>query len=335
MGALLPHEPDHRTENRLPSRGLAVAERPAGRPAGRARLRTRSRGLRSAHAPAQPPPVPRDAQCAARLRRRRRRRAGDLPAGLHPARQLPAHRALRRLADARGAQRGADDAPARAQRHGIARRDRRRGAVGGRDRASETPTAEQFVEAAHARALLEHAIDALPENFRMVFVLRVVEGLDVRETAECLGSTGPRCARACSARSGSCAPTCRAVCRARARRSSISARIDATASWSACSRGCRANYVGNAQSEQPQHAVWRVPAASSSADSSRLRAPAHSGASSSSGMTGERFTVSSTMDEVTSRTPATRSRRRMVKSDSASMSRTITCNRKSISPVIV
>jgi len=52
--------------------------------------------------------------------------------------------------------------------------------------AAETPTADQFVEAAHARALLEHAIDALPENFRMVFVLRVVEGLDVRETAECL-----------------------------------------------------------------------------------------------------------------------------------------------------
>ena len=50
----------------------------------------------------------------------------------------------------------------------------------------EPPTADQFVEAAHARALLEHAIDALPENFRMVFVLRVVEGLDVRETAECL-----------------------------------------------------------------------------------------------------------------------------------------------------
>jgi RNA polymerase sigma-70 factor (ECF subfamily) len=57
-----------------------------------------------------------------------------------------------------------------------------------RDPAStpESPTTEQFAEAAHARALLEHAIDALPENFRMVFVLRVVEGLDVRETAECL-----------------------------------------------------------------------------------------------------------------------------------------------------
>ena len=52
--------------------------------------------------------------------------------------------------------------------------------------ATESPTADQYVEAAHARALLEHAIDALPENFRMVFVLRVVEGLDVRETAECL-----------------------------------------------------------------------------------------------------------------------------------------------------
>jgi RNA polymerase sigma-70 factor (ECF subfamily) len=50
----------------------------------------------------------------------------------------------------------------------------------------DQPTAEQFAEAAHARALLEHAIDSLPEIFRMVFVLRVVEGLDVRETAECL-----------------------------------------------------------------------------------------------------------------------------------------------------
>ena len=53
--------------------------------------------------------------------------------------------------------------------------------------ASEAPSADQFLEAAYARALLEHAIDALPENFRMVFVLRAVEGLDVRETAESLG----------------------------------------------------------------------------------------------------------------------------------------------------
>ncbi len=53
--------------------------------------------------------------------------------------------------------------------------------------ASDAPSADQFVEAAHARALLEHAIDALPDNFRMVFILRAVEGLDVRETAESLG----------------------------------------------------------------------------------------------------------------------------------------------------
>ena len=50
----------------------------------------------------------------------------------------------------------------------------------------DAPTADQFVEAAHARALLEHAIDALPEHFRVVFVMRVVQGLDVRETAESL-----------------------------------------------------------------------------------------------------------------------------------------------------
>lgn len=53
--------------------------------------------------------------------------------------------------------------------------------------ASDAPSADQFVEAAHARALLEHAIDGLPDNFRMVFMMRAVEGLDVRETAESLG----------------------------------------------------------------------------------------------------------------------------------------------------
>jgi RNA polymerase sigma-70 factor (ECF subfamily) len=51
---------------------------------------------------------------------------------------------------------------------------------------TEVPSADQYLETAYARSLLEHAIDALPENFRMVFMLRVVEGLDVRETSECL-----------------------------------------------------------------------------------------------------------------------------------------------------
>jgi len=36
------------------------------------------------------------------------------------------------------------------------------------------------------RLVLERAIDALPENYRSVFVLRVVEGLDVNETAAAL-----------------------------------------------------------------------------------------------------------------------------------------------------
>jgi RNA polymerase sigma-70 factor (ECF subfamily) len=58
--------------------------------------------------------------------------------------------------------------------------------IAGESAAGDTPSADQFVEAAHARALLEHAIDSLPENFRMVFLLRAVEGLDVRETAESL-----------------------------------------------------------------------------------------------------------------------------------------------------
>ena len=60
------------------------------------------------------------------------------------------------------------------------------GALPAESARAETPSADQYLEAAYARTLLEHAIDALPENFRMVFVLRVVEGLDVRETAECL-----------------------------------------------------------------------------------------------------------------------------------------------------
>ena len=40
---------------------------------------------------------------------------------------------------------------------------------------------------AQMRAILERRIDALPEAFRAVFVLRSVEELTVEETAECLG----------------------------------------------------------------------------------------------------------------------------------------------------
>jgi RNA polymerase sigma-70 factor (ECF subfamily) len=40
---------------------------------------------------------------------------------------------------------------------------------------------------AEARRLLESAVDALPEDFRVVFVLRAVQGCSVEETAEQLG----------------------------------------------------------------------------------------------------------------------------------------------------
>ncbi|HTH72859.1 MAG TPA: RNA polymerase sigma factor [Trinickia sp.] len=40
---------------------------------------------------------------------------------------------------------------------------------------------------AQIRALLERKLDALPEAFRVVFVLRCVEELSVEETAQCLG----------------------------------------------------------------------------------------------------------------------------------------------------
>jgi RNA polymerase sigma-70 factor (ECF subfamily) len=37
-----------------------------------------------------------------------------------------------------------------------------------------------------ARALMERKIDALPEQFRVVFILRAIEELSVEETATCL-----------------------------------------------------------------------------------------------------------------------------------------------------
>ncbi len=37
--------------------------------------------------------------------------------------------------------------------------------------------------------ILEHSVEALPEGYRSVFVLREIEKLDTRETAECLGIT--------------------------------------------------------------------------------------------------------------------------------------------------
>lgn len=52
------------------------------------------------------------------------------------------------------------------------------------DAASERP--EQAVLRAEARRLIEAKIDALPDAFRTVFMLRALEEMTVEETAACL-----------------------------------------------------------------------------------------------------------------------------------------------------
>jgi RNA polymerase sigma-70 factor, ECF subfamily len=51
---------------------------------------------------------------------------------------------------------------------------------------SDTPDPERQAYDRELRSVLEHAIDTLPEIYRLVFVLRIVEGLSVAETAGCL-----------------------------------------------------------------------------------------------------------------------------------------------------
>lgn len=50
----------------------------------------------------------------------------------------------------------------------------------------EVGSPDVAADRAQMRAILERRIDALPESFRAVFVLRSVEELSVEETAECL-----------------------------------------------------------------------------------------------------------------------------------------------------
>ena len=50
-----------------------------------------------------------------------------------------------------------------------------------------TESPEAGAARAQIRTLLEHAIDGLPEDFRLVLVLRDVEGLTIEETAARLG----------------------------------------------------------------------------------------------------------------------------------------------------
>jgi len=54
-------------------------------------------------------------------------------------------------------------------------------------RSSEQRDPEAIAATGELRRLIEQAIDALPEHFRAVFVLRAVEGMGVAETAIALG----------------------------------------------------------------------------------------------------------------------------------------------------
>src|SRR4051794_26384868 len=54
------------------------------------------------------------------------------------------------------------------------------------DPASDEPDPERLAASGELRRLLETAVDALPEEFRTVFVLREVEGLSTAETAASL-----------------------------------------------------------------------------------------------------------------------------------------------------
>jgi RNA polymerase sigma-70 factor (ECF subfamily) len=52
---------------------------------------------------------------------------------------------------------------------------------------TDEPDPERQTYDRELRSVLERAIESLPENYRSVFVLRIVEGLDVNETASALG----------------------------------------------------------------------------------------------------------------------------------------------------
>ena len=54
---------------------------------------------------------------------------------------------------------------------------------------SPGPDPERQAFAGELRALIESAIEALPEHYRAVFVMRAVEGMSTAESAECLDIT--------------------------------------------------------------------------------------------------------------------------------------------------
>src|SRR5690606_2230533 len=52
-----------------------------------------------------------------------------------------------------------------------------------------SPSPEQNAVTSELRSLLTQAVDALPDDLREVFALRMIEGLDTRDSADCLELT--------------------------------------------------------------------------------------------------------------------------------------------------
>lgn len=53
-------------------------------------------------------------------------------------------------------------------------------------RSAATEDPEKLMAQRQIQKIVEHAVDELPEPFRLVFITRVIEGMDVEETAELL-----------------------------------------------------------------------------------------------------------------------------------------------------
>jgi RNA polymerase sigma-70 factor (ECF subfamily) len=85
--------------------------------------------------------------------------------------------------------------------HEALARARRRGRIDGQETVddgdgdtmdalkSRGPDPERQAFAGEMRALIESAIEALPEHYRAVFVMRAVEGMSTAESADCLDIT--------------------------------------------------------------------------------------------------------------------------------------------------
>ena len=171
---------------------------------------------------------------------RRRRGAGRLHRRVSPHRRVSRRRADRHVAHAHRRQPGAAGAAQDAPRAG--RRPVRGAADGAQRRRRRSPhslppgTPEKTMLRAEMRRLIERKIDALPEGYRTVFMLREVEDMTVDETADGARHPGRHRAQPAVPREGTAARGARARSSTWRRRTySASTASAATASFARCS----------------------------------------------------------------------------------------------------